>query len=376
MKIRQSYVAKANKGEYVCGHPPFGYLRSKTERNQLVIDEGADVIIRRIFDMACEGLSCTKIATALNDEGVDTALAWRKRNGRSTLGIPTDEDGRTYWVNSQVLRIVRDERYTGTLICFKSARKKVGDRRQVKQPESEWLKIPNSYEAIVTSEKFAEANAKLRTNKKHNAHGIAAIRSPFTSKIICGHCNRAMRQQNSRQPYHYCTGVKLKKGKGCYDGKVYYDDIKEVVLSVVKAEAQKVYDVQQRRRQTVSNVLADKNIILDEMKQLSARIANLERRGFVLYENFALGKLGKDEYIAEKDANRTELSNVETRSAELTSQLNEFAEPIEAPNDEPLLRRVLEADDISEEVLSLVDCIVVYDSTRIEVKLAFSDTNI
>ena len=60
MKIRQSYKVKANKGEYVCGRPPFGCVRSKTQKNLLVIDEGAADIVRRIFDMAISGRVCVE----------------------------------------------------------------------------------------------------------------------------------------------------------------------------------------------------------------------------------------------------------------------------------------------------------------------------
>lgn len=376
VKIRQSYVAKANKGEYVCGQPPFGYLRSTTQRNQLIIDEAAASTVRRIFSMAAEGLSCAKIAAALNADKVDTALMHRIRKGIPTSTTRLDQDGQTYWASAQVLRIVRDERYTGILICFKSKREKLGSRKQVKQPESEWLRIPNTHEAIVTAEQFEAANERLRRNKFSSPRGIQPNRSPFTGKIICGHCNRAMRQQNSSQPYHYCAGVKLQKGKGCFEGKVFYEHLKEVVLSAVKVEAQKAFDAQRRRKQTVCRAQSDGEAALAERKRLMTQIAYFERRSIALYEEFADGKLGREDYRSAKDALADELTAARERIAELTVQVEQVAAILPVQDNESLLRRVLEVTEVTEEVISLVDCVVVYDPEHIEIRFAFADGNV
>lgn len=109
IKVKQSHLAKAQKGEYVTGTVPFGYLRSKEKKNQLVIDEGAAVIIRRIFDMACNGISTIRIAATLNEDGVATPLIWRKRNGRSMLGYKLEDSKQTYWENSVIRKILRDD---------------------------------------------------------------------------------------------------------------------------------------------------------------------------------------------------------------------------------------------------------------------------
>ena len=376
VKIRQSYKAKANKGEYVCGRPPFGYVRSKTQKNLLVIDEGAADIVRRIFSMAISGMSCAKIAAQLNEERVDTAISWYHRNGRSTMGVQVDDEGRTYWGNSQVMRVIREELYTGTLVCFKYKRTVVGNRRQVKVPEHEWLRIPNTHEAIVSIEQFTEANAKLRYNKR-TPHGIAPNRSAFTGKIICGHCGRAMRNQIGKRSHHYCTGAKLKKGKGCFEGKVYIDDLTETVLSAVIAEVCKVLDVREAMRRNIQNKeLPSKDIVVDELKKLSAHIALLERRGISLYEDFADGKLDKDAYLSAKASSNTELENAKIRLEELHFQsVAVVADSGNSTADEPLLERVLNATDITDDVLSLIEQIIVFDDEHIEIRFTFGDTN-
>ena len=41
-----------------------------TEKNKIVVDEEAAPIVRRIFYMALEGISCGKITSALNEEQI------------------------------------------------------------------------------------------------------------------------------------------------------------------------------------------------------------------------------------------------------------------------------------------------------------------
>ena len=60
----------------------YGYKMHPTEKNKIVIDEEVAPIVRRIFALALSGISCRKIATTLNEEGVPTPSTYcRGRSG-------------------------------------------------------------------------------------------------------------------------------------------------------------------------------------------------------------------------------------------------------------------------------------------------------
>ena len=84
-KIRSVKRDKQRKGEFIGGKPVYGYKMHPTEKNRIVIDEGAAPMVRRIFNMALAGASCREIAERLNEEGVPTPAAYagwsRKRQG-------------------------------------------------------------------------------------------------------------------------------------------------------------------------------------------------------------------------------------------------------------------------------------------------------
>ena len=69
------------KGEHTCGIAFYGYLKSKMEKNKLVVDESAAMAIRRIFQMVCDGMNLNEIAVTLNRENVPTPVKQQQING-------------------------------------------------------------------------------------------------------------------------------------------------------------------------------------------------------------------------------------------------------------------------------------------------------
>ena len=71
-KIKSVKRDKQRKGQFIGGKPMYGYKMHPTEKNKIVIDEKVAPVVRRIFAMALDGMSCRKIAATLNEEGVPT----------------------------------------------------------------------------------------------------------------------------------------------------------------------------------------------------------------------------------------------------------------------------------------------------------------
>jgi DNA invertase Pin-like site-specific DNA recombinase len=69
-KIRAIFRAKEQEGKHVSPAVPYGYLRDKEDKQRWVIDEGAAVIVRRIFNMIIDGYGISQIAKTLTAEKV------------------------------------------------------------------------------------------------------------------------------------------------------------------------------------------------------------------------------------------------------------------------------------------------------------------
>ena len=373
VKVRQSYIAKAKKGEFLCGTAPFGFIKSKTEKNKLVIDKEAAGVVRRIFQLACDGLTTSQIAAALNSEGVDTPLMYRKRLGRMLRGHRSIVSEHGFWTDKNIRTILSDERYIGTQVSGKTRKPKPGSRKTQYLPESEWIKAPNAHDAIVSNEVFEQASMVIHRFQRTGKY--AGIRILFAYKIRCGHCGRALGHQHSSNPYHFCASSKLNNGLGCFTGKVYIEDLKATLLTVIKVEAQKALDRRRKCRQAAVGLSTSKGELLSERGRLTAQIGLFERRSIRLYEEFADGKLDREDYLSAKSTLAEELASTGARIAALTERLEQLIPTAPIQDDEPLLCRVLEADDVTEEILSLVERITVFDPEHIEIQFAFSNGN-
>lgn len=372
-KVRQSYISKAKKGEFLCGVAPFGYLRSESEKNKLVIDEEAASTVRRVFALACEGLSTSQIASALNNVGLDTPLMYRKRLGRVLRGNQSARSQTVFWNNKKVRNILLDERYIGVQVSGKTRKPKPGSRSTQCLPKDMWIRCPNAHEAIVSQEVFQKASAVITPFQFTGA--FAGRHILFANKIRCGHCGRALKLQWSNNPHHYCDGAKLNSGMGCFEGKISVEEIKAIVLAAIKVEVKKALRVFRKRRKAVSCEASSRENLLSERSRLTTQLRLLDRRCIRLYEEFADGKLGREDYLSEKAALANELAGVGARIAVLTERLDQSADAVPIQDDEPLLLRVLKATDVTEEVLSLIERITVYDPEHIEIRFTFSDGN-
>ena len=69
------------------------------------------------------------------------------------------------------------------------------------------------------------------------------------------------------------------------------------------------------------------------------------------------------------------MEKAQTCIAELENKIRTLDSRMsEAAADEPLLLRIIKATEASDEVLSLVERINVFDSQRVEIKFAFDDS--
>jgi DNA invertase Pin-like site-specific DNA recombinase len=115
-KVKNGRRAKAEKGEHLCKLAPYGYPKSKTEKNKLVVDEETSGIVRYVFELALNGLTQSEIAKQLNSENIDTPLVHRKNKGTHTSRGWTAKAEVNHWTTANVGKILRDIRYAGTMV--------------------------------------------------------------------------------------------------------------------------------------------------------------------------------------------------------------------------------------------------------------------
>ena len=168
-RIRQGMMAKAAQGLGL-GKPPYGY-RIVADGTFRVVEEEADVVAL-IFKQYLESNGGVRaVASMLNDRGL------RTRTGRR-------------WSMVTVRDILRNTAYIGTYRRF-------------------GLRIPGSYQPIVTPGEFRQAQERMRERSpgRRNPRG-----SPFllSGMVFCGYCGQRMMGVTRRQSWRRKDGQRAR----------------------------------------------------------------------------------------------------------------------------------------------------------------------
>src|SRR5699024_10131873 len=69
-KVRSGVWARKEKGMYLAAKAPYGYKKSKENKNKLEIDKEQAIVIKMIFNMYDEGTKITDIAKYLKEQQI------------------------------------------------------------------------------------------------------------------------------------------------------------------------------------------------------------------------------------------------------------------------------------------------------------------
>lgn len=153
IKVRSQLDMKRRKGEFIGGYAIYGYCKDERNKNRLVVDEYAADIVRSIYRRKLEGMSAQAIAEQLNSENVLAPSEYKRLCG---LNYHSGFKAGTHakWQAIQVLRILKNEIYTGTMV--QGRRQKINYKiKKIRDvEESGWIRVPNMHEAIIPQKLF------------------------------------------------------------------------------------------------------------------------------------------------------------------------------------------------------------------------------
>lgn len=207
-KLRESsmrgYRAKVESGAYGQGTPPYGYrIEGERREAKLVIVKEQATVISWIFEwFVFDNLTSTKIARKLNEMGVLTPGEVLGRRKVRQVRI---------WQQTTVCKILRDETYAGT--WYGRRLQKVGKKRLVERPRSEWIPVP--VEPIIPRQLWEAAqqqlNARLHPRNVHHEYLMGR-----RLRCRCGYAihSTIKRVGTPREcKYYVCCGYTRVKGK-------------------------------------------------------------------------------------------------------------------------------------------------------------------
>lgn len=296
-KVKSAMNSMKRSGKNMSWLPPFGYLKDPEDRFKIIIDETVAPIVRRIFTLYLDGNSYQTIARLLNEEQVITPAERKMQISQARYAKSlrlTTEQKRNVWSSTTVGQILKNEAYKGTYL-FNTRTYVRG--KHVFRPKSEWERIENNHEAIISPDQFeqvARLKAKKVTHKKHSQP--PKIPSILTGLIRCEHCDHSLIGHYNHQGYQYFS-CRYCKGQGEKMKSCRVDRIEQSIKEKLGQEV-----VKPRR-------IASKIRLLREIERL-------KEQKLSCYQDYKDNLVTRKEYITKKMGIDESVNNLE-------EQLNE-----------------------------------------------------
>lgn len=378
IKTRSALQAKRQNGDYVGACPIYGYRRDPENKNHLVLDEYAAQVVRDIYRRRIDGASADRIADELNHLGVLSPLAYKISRSlpHPSGGYADHPDAK--WSAVTVIRILRDETYTGTLIQGRETTHNYKLKNLVKKPPEDWAQTENAHEAIVTRQDFQLVQRLVQLDTR-TAPGEDSVYL-FSGLLVCGSCGARMTRKTNvykgrKYIYYRCpTGKK----RGCdHPAMIREDVLTQCVLFLLQTHIRSVISLEELL-DNISEERINQNLIEGCKAQIAeneVQLSQIISFKSSLYENFVNGILDKEEY---KTLNRHYLVQAEHLREAILSLQHEIEQTLDNSNNRlKWVQQFREFETMTEldrrAVVTLIQSVRVISKTELKINFRFED---
>jgi DNA invertase Pin-like site-specific DNA recombinase len=368
-KIRSAYKTKALNGEFTGAYPSYGYNRDGKDKHKLAINTRQAEIVKMIYKLYLEGVSLYKISNILKANKVLTPRA----DLNVSDGVYISENVEKYpydWASQSILGILKNEVYTGTIVCNRHQTSSFKSKKLKQNPKSEWIVSTNKHESIIEKEQFNEVQRLMKIKKKTTKVTHENI---FKGKIRCNECGKTLAlaiRPNMDSHRSFACSTYRRYSKRCTSHYVNYNYLIIVLIDKIN----ELIKLSQRGREKFVSIVKDRKLLdnqlndLDEVITVGKRRLNeidtLIKRLFEKYVNdkiseakfYELDKsydLEKITLIKEVRSNESMANDLRT----IENDINSFYDLIEGSSIIKDLNREL--------IVSLIDKIVVHEDKNV-----------
>jgi DNA invertase Pin-like site-specific DNA recombinase len=367
-KIRQVFKNRMANGKRCSGAIPYGYLRNNGDVNDLVIDEEAAAVVRRIFAMIIGGHGVNDIARTLMGEQIPIPSEHLKRLGVENRHLNYPDP--YAWTPTVVTYIVTNPAYKGTLVLGKTKNTSFKGKKAVATSEDEQYVFENALPVIVEPEVWENAQRLKKTVRK--APKSEGAPNPLTGLLYCHECGAKLTHRHSGYDNAYCCSAYRKGVKKCCT--IHYISVKNIEKILLTAIRRVVCYVRDNDSDFVeklraASVIQAENTVKEGKRELARsrrRVDELDGIIRKLYEDNASGRIPDkhfDKMFAEYDTEQTAL---ETKIAELQAEVDRFAaDSLRADNFVELARRYTEFAELTPQLLNeFISRVEIYEKDK------------
>lgn len=368
VKIKSANRTRNHRGDYWGGAAFYGYSVNPKDKHKLIIDTKVSDIVVRIFHECIAGNTAAQIAKRLNDDGILSPAKYKHVRGALYNGRIVDSD--SIWTASTVLRILKDERYTGKMITNKRESVGISTKKMRALPREKWIVVEGTHEAIIPQSVFDEA-ATARTSRiktvNRNTGGYRA-----NNLFVCGHCGRKLQKTSGSVTHLFCLKAGLHTDSPCKTVHEPIEALQEQVLKAINSLAVTLIDhIEEFEKE------ADREISSIETRITEASISlnRLQGGKLELYEDYRLGRITRDRFLTIQNRRQRESDRLNANLKKYEDQLKHLKQKFDR-----MKRMVNHSKELvmlkeycPDVIRGMVKQIKVYGEGRIEIDLLSND---
>ena len=372
-KIRQVFDYKRRNGQYIGSFAPYGYIKDPKDKHQLIVDADAAEIVKRVYSMLLQGSSKRAIALYLNEHGILSPTAYRRKKGLPVSSAVADDP---MWGARMIHEMLTNPIYTGDLVQGRRRVKSYKVHQIEAVPEDEWVRVPDTHEAIIPHETFDKVQALLVRDTRTSPKGREV--HLFSGFLKCADCGKSItRSQSGKNIYYACSTYKNRSRTACTMHSIKHNRLEAAVLFAIQYQVNTAVSYSELIARINSAPLkkSQSHRLNDQIAAKEKELTRITRYKQSLYQDWKDGEITQQEY-------RDMKADYERQAAELADVLARLnAERAELLNgvdkEHPALvafAKYQSIETLTREILTdLVDHIKIYENGNISVHFKFVD---
>ena len=378
-KVSTAHRRKWTTDEYMCGFAPYGYLKSKTEKNRIVVDEATAGNVRLIYKLFLDGKGYTPIAKYLNEQGIMSPLMYLK-----SLGYQQNVKTNGVWTKTTVKSILTNQAYIGSAVHGKVVIEKYNNIPLHATDPSEWVVVENTHEPLIDKKTFEKAQERVKEISdayfakeftKHPPNEMNLLKG----KIVCGDCGKGMRlsPRTTKSYVYFCGTFSDGINSACSRHKIDQEDVNKAVFAQISNHMRCCIDALRviRELNARSSGLKKYDVYEKAITRQRRELEKVNRKFSELYGDYSEHLINESEYLTLKQQYLLKSEALKKEIDNLLISQNLYSKNYKIDADwENLINKYLKCRKLNKELAdAFVDKVQVFEGGRISVNLVYDD---
>lgn len=388
-KITTAIKSKGAGGKRLTVHPIYGYKKDPQDNEHWIIDEEAASVVRRIFQMAIEGMGPQQIARQLTEEKIERPAVYLAKRGLGTHKNNYQQYNPYLWRTNTIISMLKKPEYLGHTVNFRTYKDSYKDKHQKNNDQNDWAIFKNTHEAIIDEKTWQMTQELRKVIRRTDTIGKP---NPLTGLVFCADCGAKMYNSRSLGGYkrdtkgqptdkyikprdqYECSTYKRMQGafqKKCSSHYIRTEVIKKQLLDTISSVSlyakEHEVDFIKQVQTTLSMRRAEEiNTLKNALKQNKNRIDELNALTRYIYEDNIKGKISDKRFktlAAEYEHEQMLLEEAIIKYEQILAEYN-----TKTANIEQFLELVRKYDDFSTlttpMINEFVEKIIVHKADR------------